>query len=177
MEAQRWTHAVKCWQAFNDKWMVIPGTCWLLLPVPSGCWWKFSRAAVFLRRDILFKVFCRRLSFSRQRLGSHGRWGKLAPHFPSATTSARPPARPRQTVGKEAVSCFHRAGKFGTAIAEATIAVTFSGCESQHQLWPRPFPFRRASPQKVDDVLLSPDVLTALLKWWEAGQLRFHLFV
>lgn len=40
-ETETWTHAVKCWQAVSVKWMVIPWTCWLLLPVPlvaGGSW-------------------------------------------------------------------------------------------------------------------------------------------
>lgn len=123
-EAESWTHAVRCWQAVNDKCALIPGTCWLLLPLPSDCCcccWKLYLSS----RRSLFKVFCR-LSNLQTSARNAAEWN-LSLLLPSS----------RQTVGTEAASRVQKAGRFGTA----TIAVTFCGCEIQHQLWHRPLSF------------------------------------
>lgn len=147
---ESWTHAVKCCLAVNDKCMVIPGTCWLLLLpllLASDCCWKFSRAAVFLTRVVLsfffsffLKVFRRLLKISKKR-------------WPSRALSELTPTG--QTAGKKSASGVQRASKFETTFAEATMAVTFSGCEIQHQPWPRPLSLMGPVIEKVDVLFLS----------------------
>lgn len=76
-------HAVKCWQA--DKWMMIPGTCWLLLPVPLRrcCVWKFSRGTTMISPG-LFKVF-RRLSSPQREAFPPPQTKSASWNYPSRT--------------------------------------------------------------------------------------------
>lgn len=104
--------------------------------------------AIYLSRSPLFflffsfflKVFRRLLKISKKR-------------WPSRALSELTPTG--QTAGKKSASGVQRASKFETTFAEATMAVTFSGCEIQHQPWPRPLSLMGPVIEKVDVLFLS----------------------
>lgn len=132
------------------------GNTWDLLtppPAPLGLLLEVQPRSCMSprrRRRWLFQSFSAR-SKNLRTAGPRERRAEMASPLPGANRR------------QEAASRFQRAGKFGTALAKATIAVTFSGCEIQHQPWPRPFPFMEGQSSKVD-VLLPPDVQCALLR-------------
>lgn len=108
---------------------VIPWTCWLLLPVPlSGCWCKFAPSGpISPPMCVLFSKFppvgvsqAQALALSR---------GALPRPLPSL-----------KQVAERRRAAPHTAGKFGTALARATIAVTLCRWEQELRRRPRPLP-------------------------------------
>lgn len=132
MRARTRAHTHARWQVLTScQWQrrmrtVIPWTCWPLLPLLlSG--WKFAPS-----RPLSEPTFLLFSNFPPSR--KRRRW---------LSTEAAPQPRPLPSgkpVGERRRVAPHWAGKFGTAVARATIAVTLCRREIQQRRRPRPFP-------------------------------------
>lgn len=126
------THA-RCQVLTSCQWQqrmrtVIPWTCWLLLPLLLSGWSSLPVDLFLRRRSCSFPTFLCLVS-----AGGGSQQKPSPPPLPRPLPSVKP-------VGERRRAAPHWAGKFGTAVARATITVTLCRREIQQRSRPRPFP-------------------------------------